>query len=307
MDAEQEFENKLLSTTMRVNSYSPIHTCYGSTGFRTSSLNYGNLDFGAFSVAQEFIANSRCSRHNTESENSIASYFSDSGITSVAMSGQKVESNLIPLSEKYCIPEELQKSFQKRKSSRNFRESQIDFNSISGILFAANGVNKQIFTELSNERKVQANLRTTSSAGGLYPIDLYLAAINVEELAQGIYQYSPISNGLIAQPNGTEKIKLLLSACAMPESTLSLSKASAVVLFVATPWRTMRKYGTRGLKFVYHECGAISQNIHLSAGSLGIGSVDCASLYDQELNQILEIDGVNRFFTHAVVLGIAKD
>jgi nitroreductase len=51
------------------------------------------------------------------------------------------------------------------------------------------------------------------------------------------------------------------------------------------------------------EAGAIAQNANLAAVALGYGSVECASVYDDEMNEALGLDGVFRSYVHAVVVG----
>jgi SagB-type dehydrogenase family enzyme len=80
-------------------------------------------------------------------------------------------------------------------------------------------------------------------------------------------------------------------------------EAAAICFLVARPWRSMRKYGDRGMRFVFLEAGAMAQNIALVAVALGLGSVDCGSFYDDEVHETLDIDGVYETLIHAVFLG----
>ena len=65
----------------------------------------------------------------------------------------------------------------------------------------------------------------------------------------------------------------------------------------------MRKYGDRGVRYMFIEAGAIAENIHLASGAIGIGSVDCASIHDDQMHSALGIDGESSLVVHAVVLG----
>lgn len=89
----------------------------------------------------------------------------------------------------------------------------------------------------------------------------------------------------------------------VPDENISCKYSNVIFLLVARPWKTMRKYGDRGLRFVFHETGAISQNIHLAVTGLGLGSVDCASICDDEMHEVLGFDGNFQTVTHTIVVG----
>jgi SagB-type dehydrogenase family enzyme len=65
----------------------------------------------------------------------------------------------------------------------------------------------------------------------------------------------------------------------------------------------MRKYGPRGLRYLLIEAGAITQNIHLATQALGFASVDCASVVDAEVHEVLDIDGLYEALIHTIVIG----
>ena len=74
---------------------------------------------------------------------------------------------------------------------------------------------------------------------------------------------------------------------------------------MGAPWRSMRKYGARGMRFLFLEAGAIAQNLNLACAGLGLGSLDCASLYDDEVHEALGADGLYEALLHAVIVGQA--
>jgi SagB-type dehydrogenase family enzyme len=89
----------------------------------------------------------------------------------------------------------------------------------------------------------------------------------------------------------------------MPDEQISVSRANAVFLLIGQPWKSMRKYGPRGLRLLFLEAGAISQNVHLATAALGLGSVDCASVYDDEAHEVLGLDGLHEVLLHVLILG----
>lgn len=101
-------------------------------------------------------------------------------------------------------------------------------------------------------------------------------------------------------------LKKLLTTFSIPNEQITYKKASAIFMLVGSPWRSMRKYGARGLRFMLQEAGAISQNTHLTVTALGLGSVDCASLYDDEVQEILNIDGRYNTLLHTMLIGVPE-
>ena len=63
------------------------------------------------------------------------------------------------------------------------------------------------------------------------------------------------------------------------------------MVFVISPWRAMRKYGARGLRFALQEVGAIAQQINLVCTGLGLASVESSSFYEDEL-KAMKVSGL---------------
>ncbi|EFS70670.1 hypothetical protein HMPREF9617_02377, partial [Cutibacterium acnes HL056PA1] len=80
--------------------------------------------------------------------------------------------------------------------------------------------------------------------------------------------------------------------------------AGVHLVFVISPWRAMRKYGARGLRFALQEVGAIAQQINLVCTGLGLASVESSSFYEDELNQALNLDGIFQTATHTMTVGV---
>ena len=49
--------------------------------------------------------------------------------------------------------------------------------------------------------------------------------------------------------------------------------------------------------------GAMAQNVALATTALGYGSVDCASIYDDEVHEVLRFDGVASALIHTIIVG----
>jgi SagB-type dehydrogenase family enzyme len=57
---------------------------------------------------------------------------------------------------------------------------------------------------------------------------------------------------------------------------------------------------------VYLDAGHIAQNLALSATSIGLGSCQIGAFFDDEINQILGVDGVNESVLYLSVIGYPR-
>jgi SagB-type dehydrogenase family enzyme len=93
----------------------------------------------------------------------------------------------------------------------------------------------------------------------------------------------------------------VLHSCTLEEEMLPT--ASVDILLAAVFLRTKGKYGERGYRYALLEAGYIGQNICLMATAMGLGVVSVGGFFDDELNQLLRIDGVNEAVLYVLVLG----
>ncbi len=193
----------------------------------------------------------------------------------------------LPKPEYQGIP--LEEAIEKRRSVRNYSRKPITMFQLSQLLFSAQGTTGKIYG---------TPLRTTPSAGALYPFEIYVIANNVESLDQGIYHYGVLNHTLELVQYGDFR-KEITSAGLNQEM---LGDSDAVFVLSAIFDRTRHKYGERGFRYVYIEAGHISQNIYLQAVSLGLGSVSVGAFLDDKVNQLIDVDGQKEavIYLHAV-------
>jgi SagB-type dehydrogenase family enzyme len=255
-------------------------------------------------VAEEYLANSRYLEHDRESEESTQTYFFDPGIELLGLLGEEERGGTkeVSLPPGVKLRRELGQVLGGRRSRRNYTGDPLELAYLATIVRAASAVTAKAEVDRMDGGHSTFSFRTAPSGGGVYPIDLYVASLHVLGLERGIYRYDPLADSLVLF-EGDEQVDALTAAFAAPEEIIAISRASVVFLLVGYPWRSMRKYGQRGLRYVFIEAGAIVQNIHLSIEATGLGSVDCASIYDDRAHEALGLDGINQFLVHAVVAG----
>lgn len=297
--------SNLGQAALLANSFKSTHPWITSTGLRTHSLRRRTLGEATYErVAERFLINTRYSRSDKETELSIRTYFLDSGVKLLSMLGTR---NL-GTSTKISVPpgaplrRELREVIAQRRSKRTYTGDPTPLDYIASLLRSSAAITGIAKAELMQGGNVNLSFRAAPSGGGLYPIDVWFASMRVDGLDPGIYVYDPVDDNLVRR-HGPSKVEPLLDCFTVPEDIISLRQASGIVLLIGRPWRSMRKYGDRGMRLVFLEAGAIAQNIHLSAGSLGVGSVDCSSVVDDELHEVLDIDGLFETLIHTVILG----
>jgi SagB-type dehydrogenase family enzyme len=281
-----------------VNAFRPLEPSYRSTGLRTHPRRYDALRQAQERAAEEFIVNSRLRRGDVEFETSVASYFVEPTLDAVRLVGREGRrgSRRVPLPEPIAMRLALDETISRRRSVREYTGEAIPLAYLATILRAASGI-----TGSAGDGRLA--LRATPSGGGLYPIDVHIAATRIDRLAPGTYVYDPLDEALW-QTGDHDALESLQRAIAAPDQAVMTSAAAAFVLFVGRPWRGMRKYGPRGMRHLFLEAGAMAEHVNLAATALGVGTVDSSSWYDDEVHEALGLDGVYETLVHGQVLGI---
>ena len=173
----------------------------------------------------------------------------------------------------------LEQALTNRRSRRDFQNKPITTSQLSQILWAAYGITLPI----PNAPNLRGGLRTTPSAGALYPLEIYVIIGNVIGLEPGVYRYISEEHKLIRTVN--RDVRYELSQAALGQRMVR--EAPATVFYSAVFSRMTGRYGERGIKYAYIELGHSAQNIYLQAESLGLGTVAIGAFDDNRVREIL--------------------
>jgi len=146
------------------------------------------------------------------------------------------------------------------------------------------------------------NGRFVPSAGGLFPLDLYVLVTRCEGLAPGVYLYDPYRQVLERRPE--------CDAALVAENTSEpelLERAAFTVVIAATIWRSRAKYGVRAYRYVLMEAGHVAQNLTLVGGALGLRSLAWNGFFDRSFNESLGLDGTDELALYLVTFGGIDD
>lgn len=194
----------------------------------------------------------------------------------------------------------LSKLLLQRKSTRTYDASYIlSKGQLATLLYHTYGVTSWQEVYIGEER-VAKGRRNIPSAGGLYPLEIYVITLH-SEIPSGLYHYNAKDNRLELIHEGDYKSKLLTSIQAEPY--VDLSSSSVVILITAFPERQMIKYGERAYRFLQAEVGSVTQMLSLLAEAEGLGSCIMGGYNDDELNDILEIDGLFECIQSVMIVG----
>ena len=184
----------------------------------------------------------------------------------------------------------LHDALKNRKSIRKYQNKSISKEVLSYLLWSSTGISR---------KESGYEFRTAPSAGALYPIETYLVINNVEEINPGVYHYNIQNHYLELLKEGdyaveTTHVALGQKMCA---------EAPVVFIWTAIFERMKWKYDQRAYRYVYLDAGHIAENLALTATSLELGSCQIGALYDDEVNQIIDVDGTEESVIYMSVVG----
>lgn len=160
-----------------------------------------------------------------------------------------------------------------RRSVRDYSTQSLTLTEVGQLAWAAQGITSP------------EGYRTAPSAGGLYPLELYVATKNVEGLEPGLYHYIPATHSLKTVMTGD--LSAGLQDAALGQEWVGT--APAVLVLTGIESRTAKKYKGRAERYVKIEIGNAAQNIYLQATALNLGTVSVGGLHDKKLKTLLSL------------------
>ena len=178
----------------------------------------------------------------------------------------------------------------RRRSVREYSPRPLQRGEISFLLWASSGIQRVEYGHA---------FRTVPSAGALYPVDTYVIANRVEGIAQGVYHYGVRDHQLEEIASGDFRANLVRAALFQE----FCSEAGAAFVWTAVFGRATWKYRQRAFRYVYLDAGHIAQNLALAAVGLGLGTCQVAAFFDDEMNTLLGVDGVEESVLYLSAVG----
>jgi hypothetical protein len=126
--------------------------------------------------------------------------------------------------------------------------------------------------------------RAAGSAGGRFPLELYVAIPAGGPLPPGVHFYDPVDHALV-------------------EVGPAPAGAGATVVVTGVPWRTGWRYRERGYRHVYWDAGTMLSQLLAGAESAGIAARLFTGFPDARVAALVGADGVHEFPVAVVSLG----
>jgi len=219
-------------------------------------------------------------------------YFRPSGVS--IRSGKEpplIESRTIPLpSPEISAGPGIWEVLRKRRSTRDYRKEPLNLKELATLLWATQGV---------TVKAPAPWFRTAPSAGALHPIDTYLVVNQAKELSSGVYR-------LRVEDFRLELKKLGDFSARIAEAALDQDiarNAAVVFVWVAVIQRSRQKYRQRAYRYIYLDSGHLAQNLYLAATAMDLGCCAIAAFFDEEVNQIVGVDGTEETTVYLATIG----
>ncbi len=178
----------------------------------------------------------------------------------------------------------------RRRSVRAYKDEPLSLKDLSQLLWATQGITAE--TE-------GYQLRAAPSAGALYPIETYLCVNRVDGLQPGIYHYAVREHELEVLKTG-DFSRQVRAGCLDQQMA---EKAPVVFLWSAIFNRSTWKYLNRAFRYVLLDAAHIAHALALASTALDLGSCQIGAFYDDELNELLGLDGTEESVLYVSVVG----
>ena len=161
----------------------------------------------------------------------------------------------------------LEEAIAARRSRRDFLPKPLSLEQIGQLAWAAQG------------QDAHSSYRTAPSAGATYPLELFVVT------SDGLFQYLPAKHSL--EKLADQDLRAALASAGWGQGFIEA--APLTLVFAAQFPRTTKRYGQRGIRYVYMEAGHAAQNVHLQAEALGLGSVAVGAFDDTSVSKVLSL------------------
>ena len=187
---------------------------------------------------------------------------------------------------------DLRKAIEERRSVRAYSDEDLTLEELSWLLWCTQGVRDVVGRP--------ATLRNVPSAGARHAFETYLLVNRVDGLKPGLYRFLASEHKLVEESLEKNIADEVTAACLRQ----NFVKRSAVTfLWVAVSYRMAWRYHERGYRYMHLDAGHVCQNLYLSAEAIGSGACAIGAYNDDELNELLGLDGEEQFVIYVATVG----
>ncbi|KNF07063.1 SagB-type dehydrogenase domain protein [Gottschalkia purinilytica] len=187
---------------------------------------------------------------------------------------------------------DLKEAIESRKSLRKYDATSLTIEELSYLLWCTQGV-KRVASR-------PATLRTVPSAGCRHALETYLLINKVDGIKPGLYRYLAIENKLMQLSLDPEMAEKVAYSCLEQDF---IKNSAVTFIWSAVIYRMKWRYDERSYRYLHLDAGHVCQNLYLAAESIDSGACAIAAFDDDEINDLLGLDGENQFVIYAATLG----
>lgn len=219
----------------------------------------------------------------------VASSFPTSGLETTTQINSNSDLITLPGLNKTPInPLDLVAAFAQRRTTRNFANTPLSLAALAQMLWSSHG-------QVNGSPK-----RVVPSAGGIYPIQTYVCALNVENLIQGIYRYLPRESAISVVNLNSDCGAQLREACFNQGAA---QKAPAILVWTGHIPTATAQYGQRGYRHLFIEAGHICQNLYLSSQLVNCGVCAISGFADMLVDDLLDLKSKQEVALYMAAIG----
>jgi hypothetical protein len=177
------------------------------------------------------------------------------------------------------LPETAARAVDVLAGTARVDRADLDLGQLSRLLHLSAGVVR------TSARKYGPHLfRAAGSAGGRFPLELYVAVPEGQQLPPGVHWYHPQDHALVQvgpAPHGD----------------------TTAVVVTGVPWRTGWRYRERGFRHTYWDAGTLLSQLLAAARAAGLPAALRTRFPDRDVTELVGADGVHEWPVAVVSLG----
>jgi SagB-type dehydrogenase family enzyme len=188
----------------------------------------------------------------------------------------------------------LEETICQRLSTRQFSSSPLSLHSLSKVLYFSSAI-----LEVITDGKYKSYRRAVPTSGGLTSIEVYPLVLNVKGIRQGVFHYDSLNHRLDFLREGYFKDYVRNKLLFQPEFS------DAAALLILTSWfsKLKFKYGERGYRYAFLDAGHVGGHMYLIAACLNLACCGICGFYDDEVNSLIGVDGLDESAIYLIALG----
>lgn len=303
MDVETAQVRRAMSETYAPSRTAPLDGYFS---------RFTERSFQKSNISERYHENTKYTDHDAIELGESAALFTDDPsfeYIQAAMRPDYEDASRIDLPEPKPIDVPLDTVLARRRSRRTHVPKPLDRSELGTLLGRALGVttSRSIAPDSDPFGEVKKQFRAYASGGGLYPVEWYVAVGHgTDRIPAGLYYYVPEDHALrvLSEAEDPASFPSTIDGCfATPEGVFDHTSTAVTLFMTASFGRTTAKYGPRGYRFVLQELGHAAQNLLLVAEAIDLAAVPIASFYDDRVNELLGVDGVNEAVIGTMSIG----